>query len=60
VQNNGAGRPVRGHRAGNVRALTNQSKAVTGTYAYDAYGQLTAGSESVSNRFRYAGEYQDS
>jgi RHS repeat-associated protein len=45
---------------GSVRALTNQSKAVVATYSYDAYGQPTVSTGSVTNPFRYAGEYQDS
>jgi uncharacterized protein RhaS with RHS repeats len=45
---------------GSVRALTNQSGAVAATYAYDAYGNPTAGTGNVYNPLRYAGEYLDS
>jgi RHS repeat-associated protein len=46
-------------RLGSVRALTNQAGTVVNTYAYDAYGNTTASTGSITNPFRYAGEYQD-
>jgi RHS repeat-associated protein len=33
---------------------------VQATYQYDAYGQTTSSTGSVSNPFRYTGQYQDS
>jgi RHS repeat-associated protein len=44
---------------GSTRAVTGSSGTVQQTYAFDAYGNLTSGSGSVSNPFQYAGQYLD-
>lgn len=45
---------------GSTRALTDQSGAVQATYAYDAYGQVTSTTGSVSNPLTFAGGFSDS
>ncbi|MGH9305472.1 MAG: RHS repeat-associated core domain-containing protein, partial [Acidimicrobiales bacterium] len=44
---------------GSTRALTDSSGAVVATYTYGPYGQLASSSGSVTNPFRFAGQYQD-
>jgi RHS repeat-associated protein len=44
---------------GSTRALTNATGGVVATYTYDPYGNLTGGSGSASNPFRFAGQYLD-
>jgi RHS repeat-associated protein len=44
---------------GSVRALTNQSGAVTNSYAYDSYGTALESVESLAQRFRYTGREYD-
>jgi RHS repeat-associated protein len=45
---------------GSVRALTDPTGAITDTYDYDAFGNLTNSSGSTPNEFRFAGEQFDS
>ncbi len=44
---------------GSVRLLTNDSRAVVGTYTYDAYGATTAKTGAATTPMRYAGQYAD-
>ena len=44
---------------GSVRQLTNETGAVTDTYAYDAFGKLIARTGTTPNRYLYAGERFD-
>ena len=44
---------------GSTRALTNASGAVTDSYSYDAFGQLTSSSGTTVNSFLYTGEQND-
>lgn len=44
---------------GSTRALTDSSGAIAASYSYDAYGNLTAQTGSVSNPFLYTGQYRD-
>lgn len=44
---------------GSVTSLTNPAAAVANTYTYDSFGNLTASSGSVTNRFRYTGREFD-
>jgi RHS repeat-associated protein len=45
---------------GSTRMLTDSAGSVQATYTYAAYGSLSSSSGSVSQPFRYAGEYGDS
>jgi RHS repeat-associated protein len=45
---------------GSTRAVTDSAGAVQGTYTYDAYGNTTAKTGSLTNPITYAGQYQDS
>jgi hypothetical protein len=42
-----------------VRALTNSSGTVTGSFTYNAWGQTTGTSGSATTPFGYAGYYFD-
>jgi hypothetical protein len=42
-----------------VRALTSSTGAVANTYTYDAYGKMLTCAGSVSDPFKYTGEYPD-
>jgi RHS repeat-associated protein len=44
---------------GSVRAITDQSGAVTNAYAYDSYGTAQESVESLAQRFRYTGREYD-
>ena len=44
---------------GNVRFLTDAGGAITDTYDYDAFGNLTAATGSTPNTYLYAGEHYD-
>jgi RHS repeat-associated protein len=44
---------------GSTRAVTNSAGTVVATYTYDPYGKLTATTGSITNPFRYAGQYTD-
>jgi RHS repeat-associated protein len=44
---------------GSTRALTNASGAVVSTYSFNPYGNLTGSTGTVTNPFRYAGQYTD-
>jgi len=44
---------------GNTRALTGSGGAVVQSYTYDAYGNILSSTGSVSNPFRFAGQYTD-
>jgi RHS repeat-associated protein len=44
---------------GSTRALTNSSGAVTATFTYDAWGNLTGSTGSATTPFMYAGQYLD-
>lgn len=44
---------------GSTRVLTDASGTIAATYTYDAYGNVTAKTGTVSNPFGYAGEYTD-
>jgi RHS repeat-associated protein len=44
---------------GSTRALTNTSGTVIGTYTYDAYGNPTGSTGSVTQPFGYNGQYTD-
>jgi RHS repeat-associated protein len=46
-------------QVGSTRAVTSSTGSVLGQYAYDAYGNLTSGSQG-SYPFLYAGQYRDS
>jgi RHS repeat-associated protein len=43
-----------------TRLLTDQSGAVTATYVYDAYGNLTSHTGAADTPLRWNGQYQDS
>jgi hypothetical protein len=45
---------------GSTRALTDSTGAIAATYSYDAYGNLSSQTGSVSNPFLYTGECRDS
>ena len=45
--------------SGSIRDLTNASGAVTDSYTYDAFGNLTASTGSTVNNYRYDGEQYD-
>ena len=44
---------------GSTRALSNTAAAITDTYAYDAYGQISNSSGSTQNNYLFAGEQFD-
>jgi RHS repeat-associated protein len=44
---------------GSTRALTDGTGSVVATYSYDPYGNLTGSTGTVTNPFRYAGQYTD-
>jgi RHS repeat-associated protein len=44
---------------GSTRLATDGVGATQATYAFDAYGNLTAASGTISNPFRFAGQYID-
>jgi RHS repeat-associated protein len=44
---------------GSTRALTDPTRAVVGTFTYDAYGKLTAQTGTASTALRFAGQYFD-
>jgi RHS repeat-associated protein len=44
---------------GSTRLITDGSGSNQASYAYDAYGNLTANTGSITNPFRYGGQYQD-
>lgn len=44
---------------GSTRALTNATGTTVATYSYDAYGNVTAQTGSVTNPFQFAGQYTD-
>src|SRR6185312_15547659 len=44
---------------GNVRYLTDSSGAITDTYDYDAFGNLTRKTGSTNNNYLYRGEQFD-
>ena len=44
---------------GNVRGLLDEEGSLTDTYAYNAYGELTAKTGETENHFLYTGEYYD-
>jgi RHS repeat-associated protein len=45
---------------GSVSSLTNSATAVASTYSYDAFGNLTASTGTLTNPFRYTGRDFDS
>jgi RHS repeat-associated protein len=45
---------------GSTRAITDSAGAIAASYTYDAYGNLTSQTGSVSNPFLYTGQYRDS
>ena len=47
-------------RIGSTRAITSSNGGVASTYTYDAYGNLTGSTGTLSNPFQYAGQYTDS
>ncbi|WP_268623941.1 RHS repeat-associated core domain-containing protein [Paenibacillus alvei] len=44
---------------GDVVRITNRLGSILNSYEYDAFGQTVSSSESIPNRFRYAGEQFD-
>jgi RHS repeat-associated protein len=44
---------------GSTRALTTSTGTVVATYAYDAYGNVTGTTGSLTNPLQYAGQYSD-
>jgi len=44
---------------GNTRVITDASAAVQATYIYDPYGTVSSSTGTLSNPFRFAGQYQD-
>ena len=44
---------------GSTRLLTDSVGAVLATYTFDAFGNLTSTTGSITNPFRFAGQYQD-
>ncbi len=44
---------------GSVRIMTDSTRAVVGTYTYDAYGATTAKTGAATTPMRYAGQYAD-
>jgi RHS repeat-associated protein len=47
-------------RIGSTRAITDSKGGVVSTYSYDAYGNVTGSTGTLSNPFQYAGQYSDS
>lgn len=47
-------------RIGSTRATTSSNGSVTATYTYDAYGNVTSSTGTLTNPFQYAGQYTDS
>ena len=45
---------------GSTRLVTNTAGSSQATYAFDAYGNLTASTGTIANPLRYSGEYRDS
>jgi len=45
---------------GSTRLVTNASGSSQATYVFDAFGNLTASSGTVTNPFQFAGQYTDS
>jgi RHS repeat-associated protein len=45
---------------GSITSLSNSSGALTNTYTYDSFGNLTASTGSLTNPFRYTGRELDS
>jgi RHS repeat-associated protein len=45
---------------GSTRLITNSSGSSVATYRYDSYGNLVASTGTITNPFRFAGQYQDS
>jgi RHS repeat-associated protein len=44
---------------GSVSSVTNSANAIVGTYAYDAFGNLTASTGTLTNPFRFTGREFD-
>ncbi len=44
---------------GSTRLITDSGGASQATYTFDSYGNLTASSGSITNPFRFAGQYLD-
>jgi RHS repeat-associated protein len=44
---------------GSTRLVTDSGGAAQATYTYDAYGNLTASSGTISNPMQFSGEYRD-
>ena len=44
---------------GSTRALTNSTGSVVATYTYDAYGNVTAKTGTITNPLQYAEQYSD-
>ncbi len=44
---------------GSTRLVTNSSGTSQATYSFDAYGNLTASTGTITNPIRFAGEYRD-
>jgi RHS repeat-associated protein len=47
------------HQLGSTRLVTNGSGSSQATYTFDAYGNLTASTGTITNPIRFAGEYWD-
>lgn len=45
---------------GSTRLITDSTGTAQATYTYDPYGGLASSTGSITNLFRYAGEYRDS
>lgn len=45
---------------GSTRLVTNSTGVSQATYTYDPYGALVSSTGSITNPFRFSGEYQDS
>jgi len=45
---------------GSTRAITNSTGSVTGSFTYDAWGNVTGSTGSATTPFMYAGQYLDS
>ncbi len=54
--NNGEVNYYHGDNLGNTKTLTNSTGAITGTYAYDAFGRILKDSNTNVNDFLYGGE----
>jgi RHS repeat-associated protein len=44
---------------GSTRLITNSAGSSVETYRYDSYGNLVASTGTITNRLRFAGQYQD-